>query len=515
MQPHQKGQVSNLFESARDHVLKMFAVVEANPVILWLLPAAIYVAAGIHACMVKPLWYDELFTYYISRQDSAVGIIQSMLRTEDSLPPLDYLLRHFCVQIFGDSGFSLRLVSLLGISLAVWAIRAFTANVAGAVAGTLAALGVMVTTAFKMAAEARGTALLVPFAALSLLFWQKAAGGSRLALVGLFLMLAAAPYAHYYAVLIYLPIACGEIARWLSQKRFNQGIWGTMALASVTMAGLIPFMLATRQFAAHFWSDNSPMAVVLIYLTLVGPFGVLAFAALGYIALFHPVQGLDPGPRPNRPLPEIAAACCLLVLPLIGFVMARFTHALAARYVLPMVLGAGFLIGYVVCASGVRVAGLAGLVYCFLFVMFLFSTVSWWRALTVMRNAAQSQKQDFVQLLTSSPEPVVLGNPFVFLQMSYYVGDPLKKRLVYIADSDQAVRFRGSDTEELSLSLLHSRAGLTVEHYAVFTKEHPSFTLVHESANWVLKKLTEDSADLRVVGTFQGDLRYHVVVRPQ
>src|ERR1700692_571384 len=105
MPPQQKGQVSNLFESARFHVLKMFAAVEANPVILWLLPAAIYVAAAIHACLVKPLWYDELFTYYISRQDSAWGIIQSMLRTEDSLPPLDYLLRHFCLQTFGDSSF--------------------------------------------------------------------------------------------------------------------------------------------------------------------------------------------------------------------------------------------------------------------------------------------------------------------------------------------------------------------------------------------------------------------------
>jgi hypothetical protein len=99
--------------------------------------------------------------------------------------------------------------------------------------------------------------------------------------------------------------------------------------------------------------------------------------------------------------------------------------------------------------------------------------------------------------------------------MSYFVGEPLKKRLVYIADSDQAVRFTGSYTVDLCLLLLRSRAGLTVEHYATFTKTHPSFTLVHESANWVLKQLAEDSADFRVVGTFEGDLRYHVVVRPQ
>jgi hypothetical protein len=99
--------------------------------------------------------------------------------------------------------------------------------------------------------------------------------------------------------------------------------------------------------------------------------------------------------------------------------------------------------------------------------------------------------------------------------MSYFVGDPLKKRMVYIADPDQAVRFTGSDTADLAFDLLRSRAEITVERYAAFTKEHPSFTLVHSSANWVLKRLTEDSADLRVVGTFEGDLRYHAVVRPQ
>ena len=507
--------MSNLFESSRSRVLNIFAALEANPVMLWLIPAAIYAATAIHACLVKPLWHDELFTYYVSRQDSAGGIIQSLLRAEDSLPPLDYFLRHFCLQVFGDSWISFRLVSLLGISLSVWAIREFTANVAGSVAGTLAALAVLGTTALKMAAEGRGTALLVPFAALSLLFWQRAAGGSRPALAGLFLMLAAAPYAHYYAILIYLPIACGEIARWFSQRRFNPRIWAVMALAGVAMAGLVPFMLAARQFSGHFWSDTSPMAVVLIYLNLIGPFGVLAFAALGYIALFQPVQELDSGQKSNRPLPEIAAACCLLALPLVAFVMAGFTHSLAVRYVLPMVLGAGFLIGYCVCAAGLRVTGLAGLVYCLLFGTFLFSAAGWWRAVTGLRDMAQSQKQDFVELLTSATEPVVLGNPFLFIQMSYFAGEPLQKRLVYIADSDQAVRFTGSDTVDLCLLLVRSRAGLTVEHYATFTKTHPSFTLVHESANWVLKKLAEDSADLRVVGTFEGDLRYHVVVRPQ
>jgi Dolichyl-phosphate-mannose-protein mannosyltransferase len=507
--------VSNAFESARSQILKVFAAVQEHPVMLWLIPAAIYVAAAIHACLVKPLWHDELFTYYVSRQVSAAGIIQSLLRTEDNLPPLDYLLRHFSMQVFGDSWFSFRLISLLGISLSVWAIREFTANVAGSMAGTLAALAVLGTTAFKMAAEARGTALLVPLAALALLLWQRAAAGSRGARAGLFLVLAAAPYAHYYGVLIYLPIACGEIARWLSQKRFNPGIWGAMALAGVTMAGLVPFMLAAHRFAAHFWSDTSPMAVVFIYLNLVGPLGVLALVTLGYIALFQPVQGPDPLQRFTRPLPEIAAACCLLALPLVAFVMARFTHSLAARYVLPMVLGGGFLIGYSICASGLRVTGLAGLVYCLLLGTFVFSAASWWRSLTGLRAAAQSQRQDFVQLLTATTEPVVLGNPFVFVQMSYFVGDPLKKRMVYIADPDQAVRFTGSDTADLAFDLLRSRAEITVERYAAFTKEHPSFTLVHSSANWVLKRLTEDSADLRVVGTFEGDLRYHAVVRPQ
>lgn len=117
-----------------------------------------------------------------------------------------------------------------------------------------------------------------------------------------------------------------------------------------------------------------------------------------------------------------------------------------------------------------------------------------------------------MQLLASTSGPVVVGNPFLFMQMTYYVGDPLKGRLVYLADPDLANRFTGSDTEDRNLLLLKRAGDLPVEPYRAFIAAHPSFTMVCTNGYWVPKKLARDSVDVRVDGLFEGDLRYEVTI---
>lgn len=58
------------------------------------------------------LWYDELFTYYVSAQNFPFGILQK-LATEDFHAPLFFFLLHGWTKLFSDSDVSLRILPVL------------------------------------------------------------------------------------------------------------------------------------------------------------------------------------------------------------------------------------------------------------------------------------------------------------------------------------------------------------------------------------------------------------------
>ncbi|HXU11050.1 MAG TPA: hypothetical protein VN898_03730, partial [Candidatus Binatia bacterium] len=47
----------------------------------------------------RPLWYDELFTFHVSRQEQVAEVLSSLAAGTDIHPPLDYLLRHYSMRL--------------------------------------------------------------------------------------------------------------------------------------------------------------------------------------------------------------------------------------------------------------------------------------------------------------------------------------------------------------------------------------------------------------------------------
>jgi hypothetical protein len=41
----------------------------------------------------RPLWYDELFTFHVARQERVADVLRSLAAGADIHPPLDYVLR--------------------------------------------------------------------------------------------------------------------------------------------------------------------------------------------------------------------------------------------------------------------------------------------------------------------------------------------------------------------------------------------------------------------------------------
>ena len=51
----------------------------------------------------RHLWFDELFTFYVSRLETPLIVLHALLDKAEELPPVDFLLRNISMQLFGES----------------------------------------------------------------------------------------------------------------------------------------------------------------------------------------------------------------------------------------------------------------------------------------------------------------------------------------------------------------------------------------------------------------------------
>jgi len=108
----------------------------------------------------RPLWYDELFTFYVARQPTAIGTVQALLAGADTNPPLDYLLRHAAMALLGASSAAFRLPSALAFIAGLLATYAFVRRRVPFIPAVMALLLPVATAAVYFAYEGRAYALL-------------------------------------------------------------------------------------------------------------------------------------------------------------------------------------------------------------------------------------------------------------------------------------------------------------------------------------------------------------------
>jgi hypothetical protein len=131
----------------------------------------------------------------------------------------------------------------------------FVARRTNAVYGLMAMLLPSLTVAYYYASEARGYAFVLAFGAIALVCWQLAAEGvrRRIALVGLAVALALATSSHYYAILLLVPLALGELTRTLAGRRVDPAVWVAFCFALLPFAAFIQLVRASHGYAAGFW----------------------------------------------------------------------------------------------------------------------------------------------------------------------------------------------------------------------------------------------------------------------
>ena len=222
----------------------------------------------------------------------------------------------------------------------------------------LAAVVPVATNAYVYTYEARAYGLVLGLTGVALIAWQRAAEGGRrqLWLVLLCLSEAAALACHYYALLLFAPLAAGEAVRFWFRRKADSPLWAALAISLLPLLVLRPLIRSARTIAAGWFSIVEPRLVMDIYQEVLTPLVIPMLALVGAVAIAIAVsprpeiaeeRNVGPGAHPH----EWIAMAVLVATPLwatgaAGWLIGSFVP----RYALIWVLGFSALTACVAAA---------------------------------------------------------------------------------------------------------------------------------------------------------------------
>jgi hypothetical protein len=445
----------------------------------------------------RPLWYDEIYLLMAAKAPT-LGAVWNLAVATDANPPLPHVVTHLVIGWFGINEVSVRLPAMVGFWIFCLCLFQFVRHRKGALFGFSALLLPILTDAFGYATEARAYGVELAFCGVVLIAWQAAAEARRraAALALLALGIAGMLFCHYYGILVYLPLAGGELVRARRARKIDWGVAAAMAAGILPLAVRILVALQIGKDFAHGWAAAYLRQGIEFWQTALSR-GAPYLALLAFLAAFvairkrYPAVAEDPMPVPAH---EWVAGAFFLLIPLAGVLAGVFvTHAFTPRYVLIGLTGFCILAPMLVaeyCGARSPVGVLMAAV------------LAWGAVLTLIDHKEPRNPFTDETALAQALEqgPVVISDGQLHLQMWHYAPDRLKPRLVFLVDRAAAVKYMGFDTLERGGEALRTWAGATAPDYAEFAKPGREF-LLYRNLNrpeWVTPRLLDDGASMEV-----------------
>jgi 4-amino-4-deoxy-L-arabinose transferase-like glycosyltransferase len=461
----------------------------------------------------KLLWYDELFTYHLARLPGVAEIWSELAHGTDLLPPLNHVLTQASIGALGDNSVALRLPAIIGFWVMCLCVFRFALRWCAPLFALLALLLPLTTTAFRVyAIEARPYGLVLGFTGLALVCWQEAARGRGRpwSLFGLAASLATAVSAHYYAVLLLIPLGLGELARLWRRRRADVPLWLALLTGLVPLVFFLPLIRGAREYSVGFQGGNAYWEATWMFYHSVLEANQLPLLVLLTAAVFLPVvqasrlrghAGETPDPRqatgPAQPQHELVAVAALVLLPVFAVLLGRtITNAYYHRYAISAVIGISLVLTLAAFRASRGSPVFASLA---LFVLLGWVGVQASQTWKKLEGQQSGQLSACEHLLKHNPDglPVAVTSPIHFMMLTHYAPPELAERLVYVASPELSMKYHGTKDTELALSKVQPLTGLKVVDYQTFTSENRQF-LLYEAEYWLLQALLADGADVRM-----------------
>ena len=485
--------------------MQLSTVTRGERLWVWACMAAILGAAAMQAAS-RPLWFDELATYYISGAPTAGGIFEALQGAADAQPPVLFFVTRGLRAVFGDSELAVRGQAVAGFGLMLLCLYVLVRQYAPAVYGLAAMLFAAMTWGFDYAHEARPYGLVMGFCALAVLLWNRARDGRPRrgrALVCLAATLALMLSSHYYAVLLLIPLGAGEIVRSVRRRSVDWAMWAALAAPTLILGLYLPFIEAVRAaYQENFFSPAEPMDSWGFYFVLLAPAFLSLIAALAVAGMvawkWDPAPPGDDaakrGSMYDPPMRTVVLTLALIPLAYVGLAMAS-TGAFVYRYPLAALVGVALLFVDVLhnqFGTRTRAVGAfcAAMAAAFL-VLRLTPAAQSFASGGELRKLGEALTA-IERATADDPAPVAVSAPQAFAQYAHYASPRLRARLEYWADPGLAVEYLETDSAELALRNLAPWAGLEVGGFAESCRAGADFYLAEvrgHKYDWITAEL--------------------------
>ncbi|HYB44840.1 MAG TPA: glycosyltransferase family 39 protein [Candidatus Methylomirabilis sp.] len=457
------------------------------------------------------VWYDELFTYHISRLPTFSHIWRALSTGIEQIPPLFWLITRVSTHFLGDGPVGIRLPEMIGFWVMTLGLYRFVARRSGALYGCLAMVFPLATGAARYTIEGRPYGLLLAFSILALLAWRASGerGHRALAILGLAASLVAALGTHYYAVLLLPALVVAELVRSARRRRLDLPVLAAISLPLLSLLLYLPLIRGARTYAEHFWARAQWKSLAVAYRFLLDPaLGplVILLALAAVLARPRPeTSGAVDGPGSEPPPEEVAAAAGFLAIPLVGMAVAKLaTNAFTTRYVLTTVIGASILFAW---AAHRLLRGRA--LPAFALLLVLGGSFGIREYVDIKGGSASAialaRNYDFLESAQTGSLPIVVVEAHVFLQLLYYAPPAVADRLLYVSDFRRADRESRVDTTERNLLELRHQARVRVQEYDAFVAGVSGPFLIYGNQagrwRWLTSALESDGIPVRLIAS--------------
>jgi hypothetical protein len=479
---------------------------------VWAALTVVY-ATLIYFRVQRPLWYDELLTYYIAKAPTASNVLGLIARF-DFTPPPTFFLTRWSVSFFGDSVFVTRLPSILEFYAASGALFLYTRRKSNTAAAACAVLLLWYSPTLYYATEARPYAMMLAGFLCLLLFRELAIAGEhrKLALWGMGLSNAGLLAAHAFAVISLVPFFAAEAVRYYSRRRPDYGQWLALTLPVAVMVEYIPE-------ARHYKAVLYPLVIQGSLVNAIH-FFVDVFARMGpglfFVLLAALLAPKFAGAKDTRAgtirRSDLILFAVLLLNPFLLNVFLKWLHtAYWDRY--SITTAAAICMALTIyLARRLELSRTALYVAAMAFLLPL-------AAEQVARPMMQARQYNTREIFQVKPDlPLVAVSALTFLEMDHQHGSILGGRLYYLQNRVAAVTYSHEtmfeDFEPPALFKQYFPIRGSVEQYDAFMQKHRDFLVLASpeySEDWLPRKLSDDGAQLIFVGAYQVPYRNSIL----
>ena len=463
----------------------------------------------------RPLWFDELLTYYVSTAPTLKSFFGT--RFLDPTPPLSFLFVRAGIALFGDSPFVTRLPSMLGFLAASLIVYVLVTRRFGGGLG-LAALGICWSswlTAY--AVEARPYGLLLGLFSVAMLCWLNAAQANRWTAwhAGVALAIGAMFLTHCFSPPFAAAIGVGEVVRTIASRRIDKKVWAALLAPLCILPLYLPLIRDARALRCPPEFAATLITVPKLYLAIFAPL----LPAMGLILLFW-LTGYGRGRRVHigelaQPH-EIAFAIAAVLAPLVTIGYSYWSGApIWGRYGIGAILGAALILTAMLAFATRRNSSAAVAAAGLILILFGVTRAGTGTLLTTYENTSTDYR-------TLQPDlPFVTASGLTFLEMDHREAPAFISRLYYLTDRESALRYHTNIFEGLPIlrELFPIRAN--VAPYRDFASRNRQFLVLGTRGHpedWLLRKLDADGADIRLLKNMTTGYRdrelYQVTLRP-